>query len=107
MTGGHRVDRPGAFGAPTIITGVKPGMRAYPEELFGPAAVVYRAADEDEALALTNDSPFGLGGSVLGADLERARRVAQRVETGMVWVNHPDPHPRRTARAGVGVCSGG
>ncbi|MCY0963206.1 aldehyde dehydrogenase family protein [Streptomyces sp. H27-H5] len=105
VTGGHRIDRPGAFVEPTIITGVKPGMRAYAEKLFGPAAVVYRVADEDEAVALANDSPHGLGGSVFGADLERARRVAQRVETGMVWVNHPDT--RRTTRAGVGVCSGG
>ncbi|MFJ9078812.1 NAD-dependent succinate-semialdehyde dehydrogenase [Streptomyces sp. NPDC102278] len=89
VTGGHRIDRPGAFIEPTIITGVKPGMRAYAEELFGPAAVVYRVADDDEAVALANDSQYGLGGSVFGADLERARRVAERVETGMVWVNHP------------------
>lgn len=89
VTGGHRIDRPGAFVEPTILTGVKPGMRAYAEELFGPAAVVYRVADEDEAVALANDSQYGLGGSVFGADLDGARRVAERVETGMVWVNHP------------------
>ncbi|WP_328497884.1 NAD-dependent succinate-semialdehyde dehydrogenase [Streptomyces sp. NBC_00414] len=89
VTGGHRIDRPGAFVEPTIITGVKPGMRAYAEELFGPAAVVYRVADEDEAIALANDSQYGLGGSVFCADVERGRRVAERVETGMVWVNHP------------------
>ncbi|GGV30194.1 succinate-semialdehyde dehydrogenase [NADP(+)] [Streptomyces longisporoflavus] len=89
VTGGHRIDRPGAFVEPTIITGVKPGMRAYAEELFGPAAVVYRVADEDEAISLANDSQYGLGGSVFCADVERGRRVAERVETGMVWVNHP------------------
>ncbi|WP_434587381.1 NAD-dependent succinate-semialdehyde dehydrogenase [Streptomyces sp. A5-4] len=89
VTGGHRIDRPGAFVEPTIITGVKPGMRAYAEELFGPAAVIYRVADEDEAVALANDSQYGLGGSVFCADVERGRRVAERVETGMVWVNHP------------------
>ncbi|MFD0019828.1 NAD-dependent succinate-semialdehyde dehydrogenase [Streptomyces sp. NPDC058382] len=89
VTGGHRIDRPGAFVEPTVITGVKPGMRAYAEELFGPAAVVYRVADEDEAVALANDSQYGLGGSVFCADVERGRRVAERVETGMVWVNHP------------------
>ncbi|CAM5408177.1 NADP-dependent succinic semialdehyde dehydrogenase OS=Streptomyces alboniger OX=132473 GN=CP975_31625 PE=4 SV=1 [Streptomyces alboniger] len=89
VIGGHRIDRPGAFVEPTVITGVKPGMRAYAEELFGPAAVVYRVADEDEAVALANDSPYGLGGSVFCADVERGRRVAERVETGMVWVNHP------------------
>ncbi|MFE9534547.1 NAD-dependent succinate-semialdehyde dehydrogenase [Streptomyces sp. NPDC006691] len=89
VTGGHRIDRPGAFVEPTILTGVKPGMRAYAEELFGPAAVVYRVADEDEAVALANDSQYGLGGTVFCADVERGRKVAERVETGMVWVNHP------------------
>ncbi|WP_327169077.1 NAD-dependent succinate-semialdehyde dehydrogenase [Streptomyces subrutilus] len=89
VTGGHRIDRPGAFVEPTVLTGVKPGMRAYAEELFGPAAVVYRVADEDEAVALANDSRYGLGGSVFCADVERGRRVAERIETGMVWVNHP------------------
>lgn len=89
VIGGHRIDRPGAFVEPTIITGVKPGMRAYAEELFGPAAVIHRVEDEDEAVALANDSTYGLGGSVFCADVERGRRVAERVETGMVWVNHP------------------
>ncbi|MFE6184615.1 NAD-dependent succinate-semialdehyde dehydrogenase [Streptomyces sp. NPDC056465] len=89
VTGGRRLDRPGAYVEPTILTGVKPGMRAYGEELFGPAAVIYRVADEDEAVALANDSQYGLGGSVFCADVERGRRVAERVETGMVWVNHP------------------
>ncbi|MFE9248412.1 NAD-dependent succinate-semialdehyde dehydrogenase [Streptomyces sp. NPDC007088] len=89
VTGGNRIDHPGAFVEPTILTGVTPGMRAYAEELFGPVAVVYRVADEDEAVALANDSDFGLGGSVFCADLERAKRVAERVETGMVWINHP------------------
>ncbi|MEV8313923.1 NAD-dependent succinate-semialdehyde dehydrogenase [Streptomyces sp. NPDC059900] len=89
VTGGHRIDRPGAFVEPTVITGVRPGMRAYAEELFGPAAVIYRVADEDEAIALANDSQYGLGGSVFCGDVERGRRVAERVETGMVWVNHP------------------
>ncbi|WP_189763201.1 NAD-dependent succinate-semialdehyde dehydrogenase [Streptomyces xanthochromogenes] len=89
VTGGRRIDRPGAFVEPTILTGVKPGMRAYAEELFGPAALIYRVADEEEAIALANDSQYGLGGTVFCADVERGRKVAERVETGMVWVNHP------------------
>ncbi|WP_167161932.1 NAD-dependent succinate-semialdehyde dehydrogenase [Streptomyces sp. MBT27] len=89
VTGGRRIDRPGAFVEPTILTGVKPGMRAYAEELFGPAAVIHRVADEEEAIALANDSQYGLGGTVFCADVERGRKVAERVETGMVWVNHP------------------
>ena len=87
--GGHRIDRPGAFVEATILTGVTPQMRAYREELFGPAAVVYRVANEDEAIVLANDSPYGLGGSVFCTDLARAERVAARVESGMVWINHP------------------
>jgi succinate-semialdehyde dehydrogenase/glutarate-semialdehyde dehydrogenase len=89
VSGGGRPDLPGAFVEPTILTGVRPGMRAYHEELFGPVAVVHRVEDEDHAVALANDSPYGLGGSVFAGDLERARRVADRVESGMVFINHP------------------
>jgi succinate-semialdehyde dehydrogenase/glutarate-semialdehyde dehydrogenase len=89
VLGGGRPDRPGAFVAATILTDVRPGMRAYHEELFGPAAVVYQVANEDEAVALANDSPYGLGGVVMCRDLDRARRVAERLDTGMVWINHP------------------
>ncbi len=62
-------------------------MRAYREELFGPVAVVYRVEDDDEAVALANSSPYGLGGHVYGSDGERARSVADRLETGMIAVN--------------------
>ncbi|MBV8638716.1 MAG: NAD-dependent succinate-semialdehyde dehydrogenase [Candidatus Eremiobacteraeota bacterium] len=89
ITGGHKIDRRGNFLEATILTDVKPGMRAFHEELFGPVAVLYKVKDEDEAIALANDSPYGLGGSVFASDVERARRVADRVETGMVWINHP------------------
>jgi succinate-semialdehyde dehydrogenase / glutarate-semialdehyde dehydrogenase len=89
VIGGGRPDMPGAFVEPTILTGVTPDMRAYHEELFGPAAVVYRVADDEEAVLLANDSSFGLGGCVFSSDLDRARRVADRVESGMVWINHP------------------
>jgi len=89
IAGGGRPDRPGAFVDATVLTGVTPEMRAYSEELFGPAAVVYRVADEDEAVQLANSSPYGLGGSVFSSDVERARQVADRLDTGMVWINHP------------------
>jgi succinate-semialdehyde dehydrogenase / glutarate-semialdehyde dehydrogenase len=89
VVGGSRPDLPGAFVEPTILTGVTRTMRAYHEELFGPVAVVHRVEDDDEAVALANDSPYGLGGSVFGGDVERARRVAHRVESGMVFINHP------------------
>ncbi|MFF9391311.1 NAD-dependent succinate-semialdehyde dehydrogenase [Streptomyces griseoluteus] len=89
VLGGGRPDLPGAFVEPTVLTDVTPDMRAYREELFGPVAVVYRVADEDEAVALANTSPYGLGGAVFAADPERARHVADRLEAGMVWINHP------------------
>ncbi|MES4887816.1 NAD-dependent succinate-semialdehyde dehydrogenase [Streptomyces sp. NPDC096012] len=89
VLGGGRPDLPGAFVEPTILTDVTPDMRAYREELFGPVATVYRVADEDEAVALANTSRYGLGGAVFAADPERARGVADRLEAGMVWINHP------------------
>ncbi len=89
VLGGGRPDLPGAFVEPTLLTDVTPDMRAYREELFGPVATVYRVADEDEAVALANTSSYGLGGAVFSADPERARGVADRLEAGMVWINHP------------------
>jgi succinate-semialdehyde dehydrogenase/glutarate-semialdehyde dehydrogenase len=89
VTGGGRPDQPGAFVEPTILTDVTPDMRAYREELFGPAAVVYKVKDADEAVALANDSDFGLGATVMSGDLDRARTIADRLEAGMVWINQP------------------
>jgi succinate-semialdehyde dehydrogenase/glutarate-semialdehyde dehydrogenase len=89
VTGGGRPDHAGAFVEPTILTDVTPEMRAYSEELFGPAAVVYKVASEDEAIELANDSEFGLGAAVFSSDLDRARSVADRIDAGMVWVNSP------------------
>ena len=86
-TGGHRVEGPGAFVEATVLTDVTPEMRAYSEELFGPAAVVYRVADVDEAVELANSSAFGLGGVVFSQDHDQAMQVANRLETGMVWIN--------------------
>ena len=89
VAGGGRPEHPGAFVEATILTDVTPQMRAYREELFGPAAVVYKVKDADEAVALANDSDFGLGATVMSSDLDRARAVAERLEAGMVWINQP------------------
>ncbi len=86
-TGGGKVDGPGSYFAPTVLTGVTKEMRAYTEELFGPAAVIYKVASAEEAVDLANASPFGLGGSVFSASQEKAKDIADRLETGMVWIN--------------------
>ncbi len=79
--------RDGAFFAPTVLTDVTPAMDVYRQELFGPAAVVYRVRDEDEAVALANDTTYGLGSYVYTTDPEQAERVADRIDAGMVYIN--------------------
>ena len=106
-TGGKRVDRAGAFIEATVLTDVTPDMRAFREELFGPAAVIYRVADASEAVELANASSFGLGGVVYSADANRAEEVADLLDTGMVWINSPqgsmaDLPFGGTKRSGVG-----
>jgi succinate-semialdehyde dehydrogenase / glutarate-semialdehyde dehydrogenase len=89
VMGGKRIDRPGSFMQATILTNIKPNNPAFREEFFGPVALFFRVKNEDEAVALANDSDFGLGGSVFTKDVARGKRVASRVDTGMMFVNHP------------------
>lgn len=89
LLGGKRADREGAFMEPTILTDLKPGIAAYHEELFGPVASFYVVKDEQAAIDLANDSDFGLGGSVFTQDIERGKRIADQIDTGMVFINHP------------------
>lgn len=88
VAGGELADK-GAYISPAVLTDVKEGTQAYSEELFGPVAVVYRVTSDDEALALANDTPFGLGGAVFSTDTARAENVATRLEVGMANVNTP------------------
>lgn len=88
LHGGKRIDRPGAFMEPTILTGIEKGMDAYSEEIFGPVFCIYVVKDEKEAIELANDSEFGLGGSVFSENKERAVNVARQIDTGMVYINH-------------------
>ncbi len=90
LMGGKRIDRPGWFMQATILTDIQPGNPAYRDEFFGPVVSFYRVKTEDEAIALANDSDFGLGGSVWTKDEARGRRVASRVDTGMMFVNNID-----------------
>jgi succinate-semialdehyde dehydrogenase/glutarate-semialdehyde dehydrogenase len=89
LMGGKRVDRDGAYMEATILTDVQPGNPVFYEEFFGPVALFFKVKNEAEAIALTNDSPFGLGGSVFTQDIERGKRVANEIDTGMVFINHP------------------
>ncbi len=87
--GGKRIASPGFYMQPTILTNIKPANPAYREEFFGPVALFFRVKNEDEAVALANDTDFGLGGSVFTQDVARGQRVARRLDTGMVFINHP------------------
>ncbi|MEX1164930.1 MAG: NAD-dependent succinate-semialdehyde dehydrogenase [Nitriliruptor sp.] len=87
LTGGEVIDRPGYYYAPTVLDHVDPEMTAAKEETFGPAAAVLRVRDEDHAIAVANDTDFGLGASIWTEDLERGERVAARIEAGCVFVN--------------------
>jgi succinate-semialdehyde dehydrogenase/glutarate-semialdehyde dehydrogenase len=90
VMGGERIDRPGSYMAPTILTDIAPDNPAFRDEFFGPVASFYRVKDEDAAIALANDSDFGLGGSVWCKDTARGKSVASRVETGMMFINNID-----------------
>lgn len=86
---GDPVPADGAFVQPTILTDVKPNNPIFHQEIFGPVPMLFSVADEDAAVMLANDTPFGLAGSVYSENTERAADVAKRIETGMVWINSP------------------
>jgi succinate-semialdehyde dehydrogenase / glutarate-semialdehyde dehydrogenase len=85
--GGKRVDGPGSYVEPAVLTGITKDMRAYREELFGPAVVVYKVTSDEEAVALANDSDYGLGAAVFSTDENRATAVARQIQSGMAAVN--------------------
>ncbi|WP_405562455.1 aldehyde dehydrogenase family protein [Streptomyces sp. NBC_01180] len=86
--GGHRLDRPGYFFAPTVLSDVPPAGPLVTGEQFGPVLPVLPYSNLDEAVDAANGTGFGLGGSVWGADLDRAEEVAGRLECGTAWINH-------------------
>ena len=87
LTGGKRLDGAGNYYAPTVLAGVKADMPVFREETFGPVAALIRVKDAEEALEVANDSDFGLGSSIWTADVDGARRMAERVEAGLVFIN--------------------
>ncbi|WP_327121890.1 aldehyde dehydrogenase family protein [Streptomyces sp. NBC_01341] len=88
VTGGHRLDRPGYFFAPTILADVSTRSAVVTEEQFGPVLPVLSYENIDEAVEAANDTGFGLGGSVWATDLDHAETVAERLECGTAWINH-------------------
>jgi succinate-semialdehyde dehydrogenase/glutarate-semialdehyde dehydrogenase len=87
LTGGRRLDRPGYYYAPTVLTDVTPDSPAYHDEVFGPVAILFRARDVDDAIRLANDTPFGLGASAWTNDQAERHRFIAELEAGMVFIN--------------------
>lgn len=87
LTGGERLGMKGYYYPATVLSGVKPGMPVFDEETFGPVAALITAQDEDDAIRIANESAFGLGASLWTQNLERAKRLAHRIESGSVFIN--------------------
>ena len=89
VTGGKQLDRPGYYMEPTIITNIERSNPLFLQEAFGPVASFYVVETEDEAIELANTTPYGLGSTVLSGNVAHARKVASRIESGMVFINSP------------------
>jgi succinate-semialdehyde dehydrogenase / glutarate-semialdehyde dehydrogenase len=89
VLGGNRINRPGYFLEPTVLTDINESNPIYTQELFGPVATFYVVNSEREAIELANATPYGLGASIFTADIERGRAIAAKIESGMVFINQP------------------
>ncbi|AAV48399.1 succinate-semialdehyde dehydrogenase [Haloarcula marismortui ATCC 43049] len=101
LTGGEPLDRTGAFYPPTVLTDVPSGCPADTEETFGPVATVYEVADAEEAIAVANDTRFGLGASLWTADRERGQRLARDISAGCVYINEMTKSDPRVPFGGI------
>jgi acyl-CoA reductase-like NAD-dependent aldehyde dehydrogenase len=111
VCGGVAHDRPGFFFAPTLVTGLGPQARLVAEEQFGPILPILPFDDEDEAVACTNDTAYGLGNSVWTNDFAAGQRIAQQLQSGSVWINRhglvlPDVPFGGMKQSGVGRANG-
>lgn len=98
---GGQVEGEGAYFTPAVITDIPVGSASYYEEFFGPVAEVYKVSSEQEAIELANNSNYGLGGAVMSEDTERAKRVAGKIDTGMIHVNIPQARGAELPFGGV------
>jgi succinate-semialdehyde dehydrogenase/glutarate-semialdehyde dehydrogenase/succinate-semialdehyde dehydrogenase len=87
LTGGHPMQQPGNFYEPTVLIGLPHDAAIAREEFFGPVATIYSFDSEAEAIELANDTDYGLGATVISSDPERAQRVAQQIQSGVVFIN--------------------
>jgi len=101
VAGGHTLNRDGFFYAPTVLTNVEPGTVAFEEEIFGPVASVVAADDVEHAVALANDTRFGLGGSIFTGDIEKGERMARQLEVGCAFVNEMTKSDPRLPFGGI------
>ncbi|HEY4520868.1 MAG TPA: aldehyde dehydrogenase family protein, partial [Candidatus Paceibacterota bacterium] len=87
LTGGKRLERKGYFYPPTVLTHVEKGMAVFDEEVFGPVLPVISFKDNDHAIRIANDNPYGLGATIFSGNIELAQRMAERIEAGCIFIN--------------------
>ena len=87
LRGGQRLESAGAYYAPTLLSGVEPGMPVADEEAFGPAASLFQVADVEEAVHVANQTRYGLGSSIWTTNISLAKELAPRIEAGSVFIN--------------------
>jgi succinate-semialdehyde dehydrogenase/glutarate-semialdehyde dehydrogenase len=101
LVGGKRGETTGNFYLPTVLINVKKGMPVYDEEVFGPVLPVIVVKDAQEAIAVANDSPYGLGATIFSNDVNRAKQLASEIESGSVFINHQVKSDPRLPFGGV------
>lgn len=101
LAGGEKLDRSGFFYAPTVLASVTKGMPVYDEEVFGPVFPVITFADEDEAIRIANDTRYGLGATIFSGSVERALKLAERIDSGQVFINQPVKSDPRLPFGGI------
>lgn len=87
--GGRRIDRIGAYMEPTILSDINKNNPVYSQELFGPVALLFKVRTVEEAINLANDTSYGLGASIFTSDIRQGKLIADQIDTGMVFINHP------------------